>query len=145
MLGAGAGKSIAQPQAESQPAVPQETHPLTPDTVAEQWRLLLDSKRKDIPPRLLHTLSEVQVVLDGNMIVLQTEHAYLEMEMKPYKVDLLEWLRHYSGQSELNCRVEYQAKAVAPVIYSAEDKYESMLRSNPSLAELRKMLVHIDL
>lgn len=127
------------------PSDMQPRQPLTSETVGVYWSRLLTAMHDSLPPNILQWLSEARVEIEDDMLTLHTEQAYLEQEMRPYKVRVLEWMRHESGHPDLNCRVEFHVPEVAPVIYDAQEKYDAMLLSNPVLGELRKLLPNIDL
>ena len=99
-----------------------------------------DSKRvttflKDVTPRLS----------DDNSIEIKLTSSFAEHEVKIILSEVMNHLRKITGTNELTPRivVEVEQKAAKP--YQSVEKYENMLKINPELAELRKILPDIDI
>ena len=118
--------------------------PLTNETISMYWQRLIEFK-KELPERIHNSMVEAQPRIEGQMIILHTKNAYLEVELRPYMVELLEWLRRASGMPDLNCSVEVEYEQTEAKAYSAVDKYQVMSEENPRLHDLRKLLPDIDM
>ncbi len=117
---------------------------LTQESLEQYWQQMLLSRQQSTP-RIAELFENVKIELQqDNVIVLYTVNTYLEVELKPYAVDVLEELRKSSGVSELNYRVEVEYEATEAVPYTPHEKYDAMMLANPVIAELRKLLPEID-
>lgn len=131
-------------QRQSNEASTRMEQPLTNDTISLYWQRLIEVKTS-LPERILNGLREARPQIDGDMIIIHTKNAYLGVELRPYMVELLEWMRKASGMPDLNSRVEVEYEEQKVLVYSATDKYQVMSDENPQLHELRKLLPDIDM
>ena len=131
-------------QRQSDEASMRMEQPLTNDTISLYWQRLIEAKAS-LPERVLSGLREATPQIDGDMIIIHTKNAYLDVELRPYMVELLEWMRKASGKPDLNSRVEVEYEEQKALVYSATDKYQVMADENPQLHELRKLLPDIDM
>ncbi|MBR1517565.1 MAG: hypothetical protein IJ620_05430 [Bacteroidales bacterium] len=117
---------------------------LSPDTATLYWTKMIEAN-KQLPQRLLNSLETVEVVLEDKCFVLHTTNSYLESEIRPFLVAMLDWLRAASGIDDLTCRIELKIIETRPEIYSAQERLDAMVKVNPLVADLFKMLNNIDI
>ena len=65
-------------------------------------------------------------------------------EFKPHKMELLEKLRQKTGMKMLDCKVNPKFVENEEIVYTPDDKYNTMLHSNPDIKELRRLFPNID-
>lgn len=118
--------------------------PLTKETVADYWTEMLNKKAGEMP-RIEEALRNARVELQDNIIVIHTVDAYLNVEMRPFTVSMIEWMRHESGIDNLMFRLELEQIDVEVRPYTTNEKYDAMLKVNPHMEELKKILNDIEL
>lgn len=65
-------------------------------------------------------------------------------ELRPFKVEILEWMRKRTGCRELNFHVIVEQVEREKIIYAPRDKYEAMLAANPTLETFHILFPEID-
>ena len=107
--------------------------PLTLEELKPLWQEMLDRMKEEHPK------------LDGDEhFVIVVNNSFLESEIKPHLIQMLEILRSLAQRPLLNCSVLVEYEEREAVIYHPRDKYDVMHAANPTLAEFRKLFPEVD-
>lgn len=82
---------------------------------------------------------------DGKTVIITLTSSFAEHEVKKVLPEIMSRLRRISGDQELTPKIEVKVEEKASKPYQSGEKYESMLKINPELAALRKILPDIDI
>lgn len=124
-----------------------ESVPLTQETVEAYWKEMIAALTEPLP-QLPSLLQNVEVMLDPekpNTIRLVTSDVFFDNDFKPMALRVLEFLRQHIGNPDLNYTVivkTVKQEVINP--YAPQEKYATMLETNPNLALLRKLFTDID-
>ena len=118
--------------------------PLTLDELKPLWQEMLD-RMKEEHPKLVGILKEQELRMDGDEhFVIVVNNSFLESEIKPHLIPMLEILRSLAQRPLLNCSVLVEYEEREAIIYHPRDKYDVMYAANPTLAEFRKLFPEVD-
>lgn len=118
--------------------------PLTAEELKPLWQEMLD-RMKEEQPKLVGILKDRELRMDGDEhFVIVVNNSFLESEIKPYLIPMLEILRSLAQRPLLNCSVLVEYEEREAVIYHPRDKYDVMTATNPKLAEFRKLFPEVD-
>ena len=127
-----------------------ESQHLTQTTLEDYWEVMF-------APETLATFSEPEKVTnflkgvkpelgdDGKSVVITLTSSFAEHEVKKVLPEIMSRIRSVSGEQELTPKIVVKAEERAAKPYKSGEKYEAMLKINPALAELRKVLQDIDI
>jgi hypothetical protein len=74
------------------------------------------------------------------LLVLEIENTVQEDLISTIKSELVSWLRKELKNSKIQLNTEITEKVKGRIIYSDAEKYDELLKENPSLALLRQKL-----
>lgn len=118
--------------------------PLTVEELKPLWQEMLD-RMKEEQPKLVGILKDRELCMDGDEhFVIVVNNSFLESEIKPHLIPMLEILRSLAQRPLLNCSVLVEYEEREAVIYHPRDKYDVMTATNPKLAEFRKLFPEVD-
>jgi hypothetical protein len=118
--------------------------PLTLEELKPLWQEMLD-RMKEEHPKLVGILKERELRMDGDEhFVIVVNNSFLESEIKPHLIQMLEILRGLAQRPLLNCSVLVEYEEREAIIYHPRDKYDVMYAANPTLAEFRKLFPEVD-
>ena len=118
--------------------------PLTLEELKPLWQEMLD-RMKEEHPKLVGILNERELRMDGDEhFVIVVNNSFLESEIKPHLIQMLEILRSLAQRPLLNCSVLVEYEEREAIIYHPRDKYDVMFAANPTLAEFRKLFPEVD-
>jgi hypothetical protein len=119
--------------------------PLDDDSFGKCWNAMLEAFAAK-EPKLVDTLKNRVVRLDGeDHFVIEVGNSFVEAEIRPHLMEMLEWMRSASGHKLLNCRIEVVYEEREAVVYAPRDKYEVMSKTNPVLETFRILFPEVDL
>ena len=113
-----------------------EKETFTVEELVETWNKFVD--KLDERPNLKSTLSVVPELKENFVLYLEIENTVQEGLINSIKPELVSFLRKELKNSLISLSTEITEKVRGRVIYSDNEKYEEMVRKNPSLALLRK-------
>lgn len=107
---------------------------------AEQLRLKWDAfvARLDDRPNLQSTLSNIPEWKENYQLVLEIENTVQEDLISSIKPELVSWLRVELKNSKIQLTTLITEKVKGRIIYTDAEKYDALVKENPSLALLRK-------
>ena len=118
--------------------------PLTLEELKPLWQEMLDQMKEE-HPKLVGILKERELRMDGDEhFVIVVNNSFLESEIKPHLIQILEILRSLAQRPLLNCSVLVEYEEREAIIYHPRDKYDVMHAANPTLAEFRKLFPEVD-
>ncbi len=115
-----------------------ETNEFSTEDLKEKWELFLT--RLDDRPNLQSTLSRIPEIKDDFKLSLEIENTVQDDLINIIKPELVSYLRKELRNSKIQLVSEITEKAKGIIIYTDEEKYEELVKKNPSLALLRKKL-----
>ncbi len=115
-----------------------ETNEFSTEDLKEKWELFLT--RLDDRPNLQSTLSRIPEIKDDFKLSLEIENTVQDDLINIIKPELVSYLRKELRNSKIQLVTEITEKAKGIIIYTDEEKYEELVKKNPSLALLRKKL-----
>lgn len=117
-----------------------EVKPLTQEDLERYWNEIAE----ELELTELMKDGAVKLGEQHGTIEVDAQTTYFHEDFKPHKIEVLEALRRKSGMKMLECKVNQLFVGKEEVIYSPDEKYKSMLESNPTLLQLRKLFPTID-
>jgi replication initiation and membrane attachment protein DnaB len=108
----------------------------TVEELKEKWNTFL--QRLDDRPNLQSTLSNPPELKEDFQMVLEIENTVQEDLIGTIKPELVSWLRKELKNSKIQLTTQITEKVKGRLIYSDAEKYDELLKKNPSLALLRK-------
>ncbi len=115
-----------------------ETYEFSTEDLKEKWESFLT--RLDDRPNLQSTLSRIPEIKDDFKLSLEIENTVQDDLINIIKPELVSYLRKELRNSKIQLVTEITEKAKGIIIYTDEEKYEELVKKNPSLALLRKKL-----
>lgn len=91
-------------------------------------------------PNLQSTLSNLPEMKEDYQLVLEIENTVQEDLISTIKPELVSWLRKELKNSKIQLNTIINERVKARIIYTDAEKYDELLRENPSLALLRQKL-----
>jgi hypothetical protein len=113
-----------------------EKEEFTLEELKSKWDAFVT--RLDDRPNLQSTLSELPELKENFLLVLEIENTIQEDLISSIKTELVSWLRMELKNSKIQLTTVITEKVKGRIIYSDSEKYDELLRKNPSLALLRK-------
>lgn len=112
----------------------------TEEFTQEQFKLKWDSYLKTLEdrPNLQSTLSNLPELKEDYQLVLEIENTVQEGLVNNIKTELISWLRKELKNSKIQLTTLITKKVKGRIIYTDAEKYDELLKKNPSLALLRK-------
>ena len=112
----------------------------TDEFTQEQFKLKWDSFVATLGdrPNLQSTLSYLPELKEDYQIVLEIENTVQEDLVNNIKTELVSWLRKELKNSKIQLTTLITEKVKGRIIYTDAEKYDELLKKNPSLAMLRK-------
>ena len=132
---------------------------MTPPPVAEAPKVQVEAKpleQADLERYWQETAAELNLtdLMKGATVCLGENHRTIDIaatetwfatDFRPHRIEVMQRLREKSGMPMLDCNVIPMFISKDAIIYTAEEKYRSMLERNPSLATMRKLFPENDL
>lgn len=99
------------------------------------------------PDKVTNFLKNVKPELedDGKTVTITLASSFAEHEVKKVLPEIMNHLRRISGVHALTPKIEVKVEEKAAKPYQSGEKYETLLKINPELASLRKILPDIDI
>lgn len=94
--------------------------------------------RLDDRPNLQSTLSNLPELKEDYQLVLEIENTVQEDLISSIKPELVSWLRSELKNSKIQLTTLITERVKGRIIYSDAEKYDELLKINPSLGLLRK-------
>ena len=94
--------------------------------------------RLDDRPNLQSTLSNLPELKENFELVLEIENTVQEDLISNIKPELVSWLRIELKNSKIQLTTVITEKVKGRIIYTDAEKYDELLKKNPSLALLRQ-------
>ena len=127
-----------------------EVKELTTSMLQGYWEVLFAretlSQFSD-PEKVTNFLKGIKPELgdDGKTVTITLTSSFAEHEVKKVLPEIMSQLRRTSGVQDLTPKIVVKVEEKAARPYQSGEKYESMLKINPELAALRKILPDIDI
>lgn len=134
-------KSIKPQVVNTEPRLQAEVKPLTQEDLERYWKQAAEKLGLDE----LMASATVRLGDHPGRIEIDAQTTYFADEFKEHRIDVMQCLRELAGMPMLDCRVNPKFVEEEAKLYSANDKYNAMVQSNPELFQLRKLLPVIDL
>ncbi len=113
-----------------------EAEKFSSSDLEQKWKSFL-SKLED-RPSLQTTLSYVPEIKEDFQLYLEIENSVQEDNINQIKPELVSWLRKELHNSKISLVTKITEKSRGRVIYTDEEKYNEMLKKNPSLSVLKQ-------
>jgi hypothetical protein len=113
-----------------------ETEEFTPEQFKKKWDAYVATLGDR--PNLQSTLSNLPEFNENYEFVLEIENTIQEDLINLNKTELVSFLRKELKNSKIQLTTLITEKVKGKIIYTDNEKYEELLKKNPSLAELRK-------
>jgi hypothetical protein len=118
-----------------------EKEDFTIEELKLKWEVFLT--RLNDRPNLQSTLSNLPELKEDYQLILEIENTVQEDLISTIKPELVSWLRKELKNSKIQLISLITEKVKGRIIYSDAEKYDELLKENPSLAILRQKL-HLD-
>lgn len=115
-----------------------EAEPFTEEQLGLKWKEFLP--RLDDRPNLKSTLSRVPKLKEDFNLVLEIDNRIQNDLIATIKPELVSWLRKELKNSKINLQTVVTDVVREKVVYSDTERYEAMVKKNPSLAKLKRTL-----
>lgn len=115
-----------------------EKEEFTLEELKVKWDAFL--KRLDDRPNLQSTLSNLPELKEDYQLVLEIENTVQEDLIGTIKTELVSWLRMELKNSKIQLNTIITEKVKGKIIYTDAEKFDELLKKNPSLALLRQKL-----
>ena len=96
--------------------------------------------RLDDRPNLQSTLSRVPELKDNCQLYLEIDNSFQQESIIAIKPELVSFLRKELRNSKVELVTKVTDEIKNRIIYTDEDKFDEMVKKNPSLKELKKRL-----
>ena len=113
-----------------------EKEEFTLDELKVKWDAFL--ARLDDRPNLQSTLSNLPKLQENFELVLEIENTVQEDLISNIKPELVSWLRVELKNSKIQLTTVITQKVKSRIIYTDAEKYDELVKKNPSLALLRQ-------
>jgi len=113
-----------------------EKENFTPEELKVKWDAFLF--RLNDRPNLQSTLSGLPEIRENFELVLEIENTVQEDLISNIKPELISWLRVELKNSAIQLTTVITEKVKGRIIYSDAEKYDELMKLNPSLALLRQ-------
>jgi hypothetical protein len=115
-----------------------EKEVFTNEELKLKWEVFLT--RLNDRPNLQSTLSNLPELKEDYQLILEIENTVQEDLISTIKPELVSWLRKELKNSKIQLNTVITEKIKGRIIYSDAEKYDELLKENPSLALLRQKL-----
>lgn len=115
-----------------------EKEPFTFEELTQKWDTFI--ARLNDKPNLQSTLSRVPELKEDFQLEIEIENSVQEDLINNIKPELLTYLRIELKNSLIQLNTVYAKNSKGPIIYSDNDKFEELLKKNPTLNLLRQKL-----
>ncbi len=115
-----------------------EKEDFTIEELKLKWEVFLT--RLNDRPNLQSTLSNLPELKEEYQLILEIENTVQEDLISTIKPELVSWLRKELKNSKIQLNTVITEKVKGRIIYSDAEKYDELLKENPSLALLRQKL-----
>jgi hypothetical protein len=115
-----------------------EKEVFTAEELKLKWEAFLT--RLNDRPNLQSTLSNPPKLKEDFQLVLEIENTVQEDLISTIKPELVSWLRKELRNSKIQLNTVITEKVKGRIIYTDAEKFDELLKENPSLALLRKKL-----
>ena len=110
----------------------------TTEVLKTTWEAFVS--QLDDRPNLQSTLAYVPELKDDFQLYLEIENTVQEDLINSIKTELVSWLRKELKNSKINLITVVTEKAKGRIIYTDAEKFDELLKKNPSLALLKQKL-----
>lgn len=110
----------------------------TAEELKTKWEAFV--ARLDDRPNLQSTLAYVPELKEGFQLYLEIENTVQEDLINSIKTELVSWLRKELKNSKINLITAITEKIKGRIIYTDAEKFEELLKKNPTLALLKQKL-----
>ncbi len=120
-----------------------EAEMLTQEKLEELWKELIERSRDD--EKLYELLADKKVELkNNNLFTIQVPNLYFDSLFRNYQTEILGFLREKTSNEALNYKAVVVVEQVERKAYMPREKFEAMVKVNPSMLTLRKIFPDID-
>ncbi len=116
--------------------VSEEEEAFTTEQLTLKWKDFIS--RLGDRPNLQSTLSAVPEIKENFQLYLPIENTIQENLINGIKPELVSFLRRELKNSKIQLITEIAEKTTGRIIYTDEERYEELLKKNPSLATLKQ-------
>lgn len=113
-----------------------ETEEFTAGELKKKWEQFLT--RLEDRPNLQSTLSRLPEIQENFTLRLEIENSVQEDLINGIKPELVAFLRKELRNSKIELVTEITGKVMGKIIYTDEEKYNELVKKNPSLSLLRQ-------
>jgi hypothetical protein len=113
-----------------------ELEVFTKEDMEAKWKMFLT--RLDEFPNLKSTLAKVPELRDNFQLYLEVDNSFQLEAINLKKPELMSFLRSELKNSKVELLIEVSAKIKKPGIYTETDRFEAMVKKNPSLKKLKQ-------
>lgn len=132
-------ESLTQQPTQQQPRVA-----LDDQTLTTLWAQALQQLAIPELSRLFDDEATTLQLTAPNTILITTHNVFLQTTFSPYRVKLLTLLRQQTGNERLQCEIKVLIDPVERKAYNPTEKYNEMLKDNPSLARFHQLFSQLD-
>ncbi len=131
---------VSSPQPTATPRLVADVKPLTQEDLSAYWQeaataLGLEELLTAGVPRLGEKPGTIEI--DAQSVAFHDE-------FRPHRISVMEFLREKTGMRMLDCHVNPMFISQEELVYAPENKYKTMLESNPAMLEMRRLFPDID-
>ncbi|MBO7489577.1 MAG: hypothetical protein J6T88_04795 [Bacteroidales bacterium] len=120
-----------------------EAEMLTQERLEQLWKELVERSKGD--EKLYELLADKKVELkNNNLFTIQVANLYFDSLFKNYQTEILGFLREKTNNEALLFKVVVVVEHVERKAYMPREKFEEMVKVNPSMLTLRKLFPDID-
>lgn len=113
-----------------------ELEDFTKEELESKWKFFLT--RLDDQPNLQSTLSRVPELMENHQLHLEIDNTIQEGVIETIKPELVSYLRRELKNSKIELVIKVSEKIKNRIIYTDMDKYDEMVKKNPSLKILKQ-------
>ena len=116
---------------------------LTQERLEQLWKELVERSKDD--EKLYELLADKKVELkNNNLFTIQVANLYFDSLFKNYQTEILGFLREKTNNEALLFKVVVVVEHMERKAYMPREKFEEMVKVNPSMLTLRKLFPDID-
>ena len=107
------------------------------------WKELCEHSKDN--EKLYELICDKKVELkNNNLFTIQVPNLYFDSLLKNYQTEILGYLREATNNEVLNYKAVVVVEHVERKAYMPREKFEEMVKVNPSMLTLRKLFPDID-
>lgn len=119
--------------------------PLDQEGLERAWTEMLPKLPEELA-KVREKLSDLKPELkDPDNFTLTVGNNFVEAEIRPALLPMLEQLRNLTERPLLNCHIEVVYEEKPALVYAPRDKYDVMLRENPTLDTFKVLFPDVDI